>query len=691
MKTIKKSMLTSFLSVMITSVVVTGTIGAVSSYVNSENILRQTMCETVKTAAGEIKNALLQSELLVRELGMNTQLTNDVFSEEKKLELLAEKAEYYGFIDYNITDTAGIDLDGEDMSGQSWFAPALAGETVVTDPVIAADGSSTIYIASTLVKTGKHVAVPTVGVIYTSVDAGRISEISSGIRLGNSGTAYVLDKNGCVIAHNDAEKVNSRYNAAEAAESDPSAAKRAELEQEAISLSQGQTLSGTFTEGGVAKYAVFTPIDGTNGWVIGIEADSSEFLGGTWLCMVLMIVCMVICIVISAVLINAAADRIVKPIKKIQGAMNDVARGDLSVTVDIKSKNEIGELGSSVNETVSALRECVGEISAAGEKLSLGDFDYHTDYDFRGDFRNIADSLHEIAVGLSDAIGQISVSANEVNAGAMNIADGSMALSDSVSDQAGYTEQLLGNIARIRAKVNSNAENADNASRKTMRAGECISESNEKIKEMTAAMEDIAKKSSEIVDIANTISDIAFQTNILSLNAAVEAARAGDAGKGFAVVADEVRNLATKCAKAVSRTSELIAQTLRAVENGTAVVGETAESLNEAVAVTGEAIALINEINSASHEQAEMVEKANEGIESISAAVQSNAATAEQSAAASQTLNEQAKMLRSLTDRFTLLKEASEVTRDSEETEESEVTADSEESAASEEPELVEE
>ena len=130
------------------------------------------MLETVKSASGEIENALSRSKLLVKEIGMNTQLSNDVFAAEKKLELLAEKAEYYGFIDYNITDTSGINLDGADMSGESWFAPALAGETVISDPEFTADGRYTVYIASTLIKTGKHVAVPTVGVVYTSVDCG---------------------------------------------------------------------------------------------------------------------------------------------------------------------------------------------------------------------------------------------------------------------------------------------------------------------------------------------------------------------------------------------------------------------------------------------------------------------------------------------------------------------------------------
>ena len=653
--TIKKSMLIRFLSVVIISVVIIGTIGAVFSYISSVNILRQTMLETVKCASGEIENALSSSKLLVKEIGMNTQLSNDVFASDKKLELLAEKAECYGFIDYNITDTAGINLDGNDVSGESWFAPALAGETVIADPKFTDDGHYTVYIASTLIKTGKHVAVPTVGVVYTSVDCEMISKISSAIKIGSSGSAYVINKNGTVIAHNDYEKVRSMFNAGTASAGNPALSRRGELELAATGLSEGESLSGEFSEDGVYKYAVYAPIKGTDGWVIGVEVDSSEFLGVTWLCIILTIICVIICIIVSALIINNNANHIVIPIRKIQGAMERIAGGNLDISVDIKSRDEIGELGKSVNDTVSALKTYVAEIAAASEKMSGGDFVYRSEVEFQGDFKKIADSLNSMAVGLSDAIGRIGESAAQVNAGAEDIAEGAASLSDSVSRQAVHTEELLNYVSHLKAIVNNNAENAEAASLKTQAAGECIADSNSCFKEMTAAMADISGKSSEIVDISNAISDIAFQTNILSLNAAVEAARAGDAGKGFAVVAGEVRNLAVKCSKSVERTSQLISQTLQAVERGNDIVNETAESLNEAVKITLEAIQLINQINTASHEQSEMIEKANTGIMQISDVVQKNAVTAEKSASSGQSLNNQAELLRELTNKFRLL------------------------------------
>ena len=329
-----------------------------------------------------------------------------------------------------------------------------------------------------------------------------------------------------------------------------------------------------------------------------------------------------------------------KPIAEIEKAAISMAKGYLDVEVSYESKDELGILAENMRRMITTLKTIINDLDYLMSKMADGDFAIKTktEESYIGNFENLLLSIRRMNRKLTDALSQINASADQVNIGSDQVSATSQTLSDGASEQASAIEELATTINEISHHVDMTAQNAAEANAQTEKAGNEVNDCNTQMQELISAMNDISQRSSETSKIIKTIEDIAFQTNILALNAAVEAARAGEAGKGFAVVADEVRNLASKSA----------------VEKGTKLVNGTAESLQRVVESAQQVGGIVDKIAEAASQQTASVSQVTLGVNQIANVVQTNSATAEESAAASQELSGQAALLRELVAQFRL-------------------------------------
>ena len=418
-----------------------------------------------------------------------------------------------------------------------------------------------------------------------------------------------------------------------------------------------QSKEAFFQRDGQVRYYVPLQIEGVDWWVQTamtiphFDQEKNQLLFA-------LILSEVIIFILVQVINFVRISNALKPLKKISEVGKEVAGGNFDVEIHYPHKDEIGELSRSISEVIGRSKKIVFDLRDRLDAMAGGNFTENLESEeYVGDYAPLLESLKHIQEDMNRTLQEVHASSVQVLSSAEQVNTGAQSLSQGATEQASSIEELSANMQDISQSIQASTKTAGDAYKLQGEAGVAVLQSNEKMEEMRKAMDDITAKSNEISKIIKTIDDIAFQTNILSLNAAIEAARAGAAGKGFAVVADEVGNLAQKSAKAAQNTGLLIEETIEAVEKGAKITEETAESLNSVSKSTEEVNTLIEKISSASSKDLEGITSLNQGLQQISSVVQANSATAEQSAAASEELTGQANKMNELVERFRLKEE----------------------------------
>lgn len=352
-------------------------------------------------------------------------------------------------------------------------------------------------------------------------------------------------------------------------------------------------------------------------------------------------------------IIRFATSELLEPIKKVSDQMAALADGDFSEPLDLKEDDsEVGSMVTAIAFMKHNLLHMIQEISDVLEQMGNGDYNISLQQEYVGEFIKIRESLTVIIGKMRETLTTLKEVSVQIDSGSEQLAFAAEDLAEGSTDQAGQVSELVKTFEEMTQTMERNVEKAQESVEIASRAGATLAQGNTKMQELKKAIGEISRCSEQIGTIIGTIEDIASQTNLLSLNAAIEAARAGEAGKGFAVVADQVKSLAEESARAAGETTKLIETAIAAVDSGIAIADQTAQNMDAVMADASDATETMSQIAVMLQNDVEHMRHVRGNLQQVSAVVDNNSATSQETAAVSEEQKAQVEAMVELMDHF---------------------------------------
>jgi len=492
------------------------------------------------------------------------------------------------------------------------------------------------------VKENGETALYVVGVYkYDTLD-----DVIRSINLGRHGMAYMVNHTGgAVTGHPDQSLVLSGSTMMQLSGGNQEAVNR---------VTSDETGAAEYPVDGQNMLVAFSPVRGTQ-WSLVIQVPKSDY--GSYIngAMLVAVLATLAVLVISILLVLQLARSISRPVKSVTERMVSLSGGDLHTEVaQVRSGDELEVLTRTLEETVESVNRYILDIQQVLTQVAEGNLSANPQVEYKGDFALIRSSLGTILqsmngtiAGFGEAAGRLAEMSEELNGQSGQLHQASV-------EQTRSTEELVDEVSRVKERLNSVTESSGQTRAKTVEITRCIQEANDRMGDLSSAMDDISANAQKITQIAKAIDDIAFQTGILAINASVEAARAGSAGKGFAVVAEEVRQLAARSSEAAQSAADMVSGTTAIIQTGVELTADAAGSLQDISAVSSEISDITDHLAVAVQGQESALAVMEERIEAIASIAERNLQNAVGTEQASGLLAREAESLRFQVKKFVL-------------------------------------